>query len=118
VSRRAAPGPWTGPSSFSLYLGGATAPGCVVVEHCHLEWTGEETPKAIRVTGKTYTGKTVAAWLPKRAIVSERVDKLGCAVADDQPAFATTYSLARWFRPTGWTARFLELTADVAGVSA
>jgi len=62
-----------------------------------------ETDKAWKVQAETESGKEISAWLPKAALteVTER-GRFG-----NQPTY--TAQFARWFEPTGWTARFIEL---------
>jgi len=59
-----------------------------------------ETEKAFEVHAETEKGAIVKIWLPKRALVKPTVYAGSSTVH---------VSLARWFRPEGWTARGLEI---------
>ena len=59
--------------------------------------TGKQTEKAFQVEGESSRRKTYHAWLPKAAVYRTTT------------SLGTTYHLAKWFRPCGWTKRFFEL---------
>lgn len=66
----------------------------------------EATEKAIKLSGTTESGKEISAWFPRKAFVKPT----------DRGLFGNqrmmTATLARWFRPDGWTARFVSLTTE------
>lgn len=65
----------------------------------------EATDKAVRIVAETENGKVISAWFPRRAF--NKITDSGNF--GNQPAKRT--SLARWFKPNGWTARFIELAS-------
>jgi hypothetical protein len=64
------------------------------------------TEKAVKLAATTEKGAEIEAWFPKKAFnkITDRGN------FGNQPAKTTT--LARWFNPTGWTARYIELTTE------
>lgn len=90
-------------SIVSIPLAGAlTSGGALCCAGFSFDIIGE-TAKAWQVEAETETGKTITAWLPKKALVglTER------GTFGNQPAYSC--QLARWFKPSGWTARFIAL---------
>ena len=63
------------------------------------------TPKAVKIEATTEKGAVISAWFP-RAAFSKVTDSGNFG---NQSAKRT--SLARWFKATGWTGRFIELAA-------
>ncbi len=66
----------------------------------------EATEKAIKLSGTTEGGKEISAWFPRKAFVKP-TDR---GMFGNQRSLTAT--LARWFRPDGWTARFISLTTE------
>lgn len=64
--------------------------------------------KAVQVAAYTPAGRRVTAWFPRKALVDSKIE----AASDAH------VHLAKWFKPREWTARFIELCADSAVVSA
>lgn len=62
-----------------------------------------ETEKAWEIHATTERGATIKFWLPKRAIVRASVYHGSTTVH---------CSLAQWFKPTGWTARAIEVATQ------
>lgn len=98
------------PSQISIYLGGATCPTAVGVEFAHVENIAE-TEKAVQV--RADDGAT--CWLPKKALLADKstLDHLPAHLREHYEAHPS-YKLARWFKPDGYTCRFLERAATVA----
>jgi hypothetical protein len=63
------------------------------------------TEKAVKVQAETLNGKTVEAWFPKKAF---RVIQSSALSGTNASHHTTT--LAPWFRASGWSEKFLELT--------
>lgn len=61
------------------------------------------TDKAVQLSALSPRGKTITAWFPRKALAVE-----GHQLAHSNHR-GWTGQLARWFRPTGWTAKFLDL---------
>ena len=88
----------------SLFIGGAVGFDCVAVRMIH-GTVVSGTEKAVEIEAETERGNKVRAWFPRRSLL--------------RPAGSTDgLELAHWFNPTGWTAKFLDMTANVSGVSA
>ncbi len=70
------------------------------------------TDKAIKLKGQTRNGKIITCWLPRKAL-----RPLG---APDRPSWSNSaihvVTLAPWFRPEGWAARWIDMTTDLAAV--
>ena len=98
---------------ISIALGGATAPTAVAVTFVHGKVIAK-TDKAVCVQAEICNGKSVSAWFPRKAL---RYVESAEYRAANGALFAGYYKLAPWFRPKGWTCRFLEMTRVVSGVS-
>lgn len=85
--------------NISIQFGGAVGFGAVVsgMVHCTVS---AETEKAVQF--RADNGQT--AWFPRKALVPHAAD-------------AGLLKLARWFRPTGQTARFIENNRTFGGQS-
>ena len=64
------------------------------------------TEKAVKLAATTESGAEIEAWFPIKAF-SKVTDRGNFG---NQPAKTTT--LARWFQPSGWTARYVQLTSE------
>lgn len=90
---------------FLIVLGTATAHCAIGMSSVFCEWV-TETEKAVKVRAVTYgKGTEIEAWLPKKAMIRRK----GAAPA---------YSLAKWYKPNDWTAKFLNLCAQTDVISA
>lgn len=98
-------------SQISIYLGGATCPTAVGIEFAHLTNIAE-TEKAVQL--RADDGST--CWLPKKALLVDKPAFPELLPADQLAYLAAnpSYKLARWFKPDGYTCRFLERAATVA----
>lgn len=85
--------------------GGLTSNGALCCAGFSFDIIGES-EKAWKVSATTETGKEIEAWLPKKALTNP-IDRGNFG---NQPVFSC--KLARWFRPTGWTARFIDLATS------
>ena len=99
-------------SIVSIPLAGAiTSGGSLCCAGFSFEIIGE-TEKAWHAEAELESGKVIDAWFPKKAFTgaTER-GRFG-----NQPTF--TCQLARWFKPTGWTARFIQLATHNSTLAA
>jgi hypothetical protein len=99
-------------SIVSIPLAGAiTSGGSLCCAGFSFDIIGES-EKAWHVEAELESGKTITAWLPKKALtgVTER------GHFGNQPTF--TCQLARWFKPSGWTARFIQLATTNSTLTA
>ena len=87
---------------ISILIDYATAHCAIGVSHVIGRIT-HATDKAIEVTTETESGKPITFWLPRRALT-----QLAEAQAGSWKYIRAT--LAKWFNPTGWTARAIELS--------
>jgi hypothetical protein len=90
----------------SIIIGVATAHCAIGVTSIHCTVSGE-TEKALKVSALTESGKEVSAWFPRKAFVNEKLTKYGKRV-----------EIAKWFKANGWTARFMELSANSSFIAA
>lgn len=92
-----------------ISLGGAVAHSAVCVSGV-CGRISNETEKAVELTAQLEDGSnsTLKCWFPKRALVKVEGD----------PKYGRSCKLAHWFKPNGWTLRFLELAAVHGGQSA
>lgn len=90
-----------------LTAGALTSNGTLLTAGIDFDVVGE-TAKAWKVQAVTETGKEIEAWLPKSALVKP----LDRGNFGNQPVVSA--QLARWFQPTGWTARFLSLATSTS----
>ena len=66
------------------------------------------TEKAVQIVAQTRNGKTVTAWFPRKALNVLRESNL--AGSNETHVVA---EMAAWFRPDGWTAKFMAMTEGV-----
>ncbi len=91
---------------ISVPLAGALTSGGAL---CCAGFSGDvvqATEKAIKLSGTTESGKEISAWFPRKAFVKP-TDR---GMFGNQRTLSAT--LARWFTPDGWTARFVQLTTE------
>lgn len=92
--------------ALSVVLDGALTSGGAL---CCLGFSGdviETTEKAVKLCGTTESGKEITAWFPRKAF-SKPMDR---GTFGNQRVVGA--ALARWFNPTGWTAKFMSLTTQ------
>lgn len=90
---------------------GLTSNNVLCAANCRFEIVGE-TEKAWKVESLNDTGKTFTAYLPKKAL---------SVINEGQPIFNQPYffcRIAKWFRPEGWTAKFLTLATNASTLAA
>jgi hypothetical protein len=88
-----------------VLAGGLTSNGAL----CCAGFSGdviETTEKAVKLSGKTENGKEITAWFPRKAF-SKPMDR---GTFGNQRIVGA--ALARWFNPSGWTAKFISLTTE------
>jgi len=60
----------------------------------------------VQLSGTTERGAEISAWFPRKAFVKP-TDR---GTFGNQRVVGAT--LARWFQPSGWTAKFISLTTE------
>jgi hypothetical protein len=74
---------------------------CVAASSCEAV---QVTEKAVLLKSKTNSGKEITAWFPIRAL-----SRIGNGDNNHH-----TVKLAKWFKPSDWVARFLQLTTTLS----
>jgi hypothetical protein len=68
----------------------------------------EATDKAIKVEATTRNGKPVSAWFPRKAL--RQIGDSAPLAGSNSHHFTT--QIQHWFRPSGWTARFIDIATE------
>jgi hypothetical protein len=78
----------------------------VAASRCEVAAVSE---KAVKLSAASPRGKTIEAWFPRKAL--RPIGDSTTLYNSNNQHF--TVRLASWFRPEGWTAKFLELTTGL-----
>lgn len=73
----------------------------LIISMIHGEVAGE-TEKAVKIAAKSPKGKEITSWFPKAALASRE---------------SGSFELAKWFKPSGWTEKFIQLAQVESGIS-
>lgn len=92
--------------SVSIFIGGATAPNAVAVEHL-VGTIMDARPKAIRLQLEAVQGATRSLWLPRRALTHIKRDRYG-----------VRSTMARWWKPDDRQARIVNACRHVGILTA
>lgn len=96
-------------------LGGACAPTAVFVAGLHAQ-VRQVTDRAVSLQAFDDRGalRGPVCWFPRKAFVEAPISKPGSILG---ARLVRTFSLARWFRPDSYAARFLERNQITGGSS-